>query len=177
MVRTSRTIHRINLYIRVITSIACTNSTTPHDYLRGFLLLLFFFAAVAIANIFLSILVTFFAIDGVIVVTPFSSPPSLLLLSPSSSLRSPRLRTSPADPAQTNLTPGWVCQLLPWVWYRTCTSTFPGLFPPPYYPIGHPSCADPAPFASLFSPYITNSPPPCLPCYYHSSARRVASHL
>ena len=31
MVCTSRTIHRINLYIRVSSSIACTNSTTPHD--------------------------------------------------------------------------------------------------------------------------------------------------
>ena len=74
MVRTSLTIHRINIYIRVSTSIACTNSTTPHDSSRGLFLLLFFFAVVAIANVFLSILFVVFDIDGVIVVIPFLSP-------------------------------------------------------------------------------------------------------
>ena len=84
MVRTSRTIHRINVYIHVSTSIACTNSTTPHDSSWGFFLYLFFFAAVVIADFFLSILVAFFAVDSVIVVPPFSYPPSLLSLLPSS---------------------------------------------------------------------------------------------
>ena len=42
VVRTSRNIHRINLYIRVSTSIACTNSATPHYSSRGFFFLFFF---------------------------------------------------------------------------------------------------------------------------------------
>ena len=38
----------------------------------GFFLLLFFFAAVVVADLFLSFLVTFFAVDSVVVVPPFA---------------------------------------------------------------------------------------------------------
>ena len=61
------------------------------------------------------------------------------------------------------------CPLLPRVRSQTCTSTPPGLSPPTADPIGHPSCTEPAPFASLSSPCRTSYPPPCRPCSYRRS--------
>ena len=95
MLRTSWIIHRIKSYIRISDSIAWTSWTSPHNYLRGFFMFLFFFDAVVVADLFLSLPVAFFAVGVVIVVPPFSFPLLLSFLSPSSSARSPSLRNLP----------------------------------------------------------------------------------
>ena len=124
----------------------------------------------AIADFFLSILVAFWAIDGVIVVPPLPSPPLLLSLSPSSSSRSPSLRTSTADPTQTKPKPGWVCQLLRLVWYRIWTSTSRVLFHPTRLSNRPSELCGSRPFCIIFVTLSNSISPSWHPCYYHSFA-------